>query len=488
MRFLQNWLPSTATIFFLFTACKDKPLQPENVTVALEITAPGHTVFSGGSLQLTATATLNNGKTSEVTPNVAWSIQPGTAGRITSSGLFTANNSMVGTETVRADYKGQSATFQIDVTKRAVSLAIWPVTAKIAAGGSLRFEAIAEYQGFIHEYVTDKVTWSITPGAAATIDNTGILRAKAGAAGFETVAGTFQDLTTKSQIEVQLQFASPIELVTIPAGTFIMGDNNSGNNDERPAHEVELSSFAIGKYEVTNEQYARYLTEAYAAGEILFESTLVTGKIGPFAGEIYTRLRGATEFPDHFIDVVQTENDLDFFAIPGFEKYPVVRMNWYGAAAFCAFYGFRLPTEAEWEMACRGGQQNAYGTSDGTISHDLANYQGTEGRDTFAGVAPVGSFPPNPYGIYDLSGNAGEFVFDLYAANFYTSSPRQNPIGPGPAKILAPLPGGLIVWRGGAWIFPSRFCRSAFRGATSDELDHNLLGAAFLGFRVARSL
>ncbi len=487
MRSLQNWLIPTATIFFLFAACKDKPLQPEDVTLALEITAPGRAVFSGGSLQLTATATLNNGKTSEVTPNVAWSIQPGTVGRISATGLFTANNNMVGVETVRADYKGQSATFQIEVSKRATTLAIWPVSGKVVAGGTLRFEAVAEYQGASLEYVTDKVAWSIAPGTAATIDNAGVLRATAGVAGIETVTGTFQSLSTKSRIEVQLQFTSSIELVTIPGGSFMMGDNE-GSNDEKPAHEVELSAFAIGKYEVTNEQYARYLTEAYAAGEILFESTLVTGKVGPFAGEIYTRLRGATEFPDHFIDVVQTENDLDFFAIPGFEKYPVVRMNWYGAAAFCAFYGFRLPTEAEWEMASRGGRQHAYGTADGMITHDLANYQGTEGRDTFAGLAPVGSFPPNPYGIYDLSGNAGEFVFDLYGANFYASSPRQNPIGPGPAKILAPLPGSFVVWRGGAWIYPARFCRSAYRGMIGVRLDHNYLSAAFVGFRVARSL
>jgi len=487
MRSLKNWLTPTVTIFFLFAACKDKPLQPENVTVALEITAPGRAVFSGGSLQLTATATLNNGKTSEVTPNVTWSIQPGKAGRINSSGLFSANNNQVGAETVRADYKGQAATFQIDVTKRATTLAIWPVIGKVAAGGSLRFEAIAEFQDVSHEYVTDKVSWSIAPAIAATIDNAGVLRARAGVAGIEIVTGTFQSLTTKSQIEVQLQFVSPIELVTIPAGSFMMGDNN-GSNNEKPAHEVELAAFAIGKYEVTNEQYARYLTAAYAAGEIFYESTLVSGKVGPFAAQTYTRLRGSPEFPDNFIDALQIGNNVDFFAIPGFEKYPVVRLNWYGAAAFCAFYGFRLPTEAEWEMACRGGRQNAYGTSDGTITHDLANYQGIDGRDTFAGLAPVGSFPPNPYGIYDLSGNAAEFVFDVYDANFYATSPRQNPIGPGPAMILAPLPGGLAIWRGGSWIDPSRFCRSAFRGTLDDQADHNYLSAAFGGFRVARSL
>jgi formylglycine-generating enzyme required for sulfatase activity len=178
----------------------------------------------------------------------------------------------------------------------------------------------------------------------------------------------------------------------------------------------------------------------------------------------------------------------EFRAIAGFENYPAVRLNWYGAAAFCAFYGLRLPTEAEWEKACRGGQQLAYGTSDGTISCDLANYQGAGGRDIFTSVAPVGSFPPNPYGLYDLSGNAAEFVSDIYDANYYASSPRQNPPGPGPARFFAPIPGGLALWRGGSWIDPPNRCRSAFRGTIRENADHNLLVEAIVGFRVARSL
>lgn len=481
---IKNWL----FLVLFITACKDKPLQPDNVTVGLEITAPAHSIFAGGSLQLTVTALLSNGKTNDVTPNVAWSIQPGTNGRISAAGLFSANNNRVGLEIVRADYKGQSATFQIEVTKRANTLAVWPVNSKVVAGGTLRFEAIAEYQDASREYVTDKVVWTISPGNAATIDNAGVLRAKAGVAGGETVTGTFQNLTMRSFVEVQLNFLSPFELVTIPAGSFIMGDNNSGNRNEQPAHEVELDAFAIGKYEITNEQYARYLTDAFAAGEIFYESTLVSGKIGPYVVQLYTRTSGAPEFPDIFIEAVPEGLGYNFVARPGFEKFPMVRMSWYGAAAFCAFYGYRLPTEAEWEKACRGGQLLNYGTSDGTVSHDLVNFAGTGGRDTFTGLAPVGSFPPNPYGIFDMSGNAAEYVFDTYDATYYAQSPRQNPIGPGPAMILAPRPGGLALWRGGSWIGPAATCRAAFRGVASDQPDLNYLSQSFIGFRVARSL
>jgi formylglycine-generating enzyme required for sulfatase activity len=474
--------------FIAFLAgCRDKPTQPD-LTVGLEITAPARSIYSGGSLQLAAIAKLSSGNTEEVTAYVRWSLQPGRAGRVNESGLFVATTNVTGTETVRADYKGQSAVTSIEVTKHAISLAIWPMNAKVEAGRTLQFEAIAEFQDASQEYVTAKAAWAVAPGIAATIDSAGRLRAKPGMLGNEAVTGNFQTLATTSRIEVQTQFTSLLELANIPAGNFIMGDDN-GRSNEKPAHEVFIDAFAIGRYEVTNAQYVAYLNQALAAGEIFTESGLITAKRGPFAGIIYGRMLGSFEFPEVFIEAVEIEpGELEFRVKPGYENYPVVRLNWYGAAAFCAFYGFRLPTEAEWEKACRGGQQLASGTQDGNINHDLANYQGREGRDQFMGLAPVGSFPPNPYGLFDMCGNAAEFVNDLYDAAYYANSPKQNPLGPGPAMVLGTLPGGLALWRGGAWIHSSQFCRAAFRGTILDQADHNLLGEAFAGFRVARTL
>jgi formylglycine-generating enzyme required for sulfatase activity len=444
-------------------------------------------IYSGGILQLAAIASFADGASGDVTSEAIWSNSPGRAGTVNKTGLFTAGTDSIGMETVRADYQGQTASIQIEVTKRAATLTIWPVRATVQSAGTIQFVATAEFQDASRAFVTNKTAWSLTPGAAATIDSNGVFRAKPGITGQEKVVGKFQALSTESEVRVQSTIEIPFEMVTIPAGSFVMGDDN-GRSDEKPAHEVFVDAFQIGKHEVTNAQYVAYLNQALAAGEIIYESFIVSGKRGPFAFLIYTKLCHSFEFPDEFTQVGLNDlGEIEFRAKPGFENYPVVRMNWYGAAAFCAFYGLRLPTEAEWEKASRGGQQLAYGTQDGTISHDLANYTGTAGRDVFEGLAPVGSFPPNPYGLYDMSGNAAEYVFDLYDANYYANSPSKNPMGPGPAMPLGQLPGSPI-WRGGSWIHPESACRSAFRGTIAGQAEHCFLSRAMVGFRVARSL
>ena len=122
------------------------------------------------------------------------------------------------------------------------------------------------------------------------------------------------------------------------------------------------------------------------------------------------------------------------------------------------------------------------------MSHDLFNYKGIGGSDVYEGLAPVGSFPPNPYGLYDMSGNAAEYVFDAYDREYYRYSPAQNPTGPGPTILLGRLPDNVALWRGGSWASYPFYCRSAFRGTIDDLADHSFLDNAIVGFRVARSL
>jgi len=492
MVFHGRWLLSMLMIVCTFTflvGCSEKPTQPGKMPTSLKITAPVFSIFSGGTLQLSAVATFTSGTSGDVTDEAVWTNLPGRAGRVKDGGLFVATLDSTGIETVRADYQGQTDSVDIEVTKGARSLAIRPVSVAIASGGKIQFEAIAEFHDASMEYVTDKVSWSLSPGVAATIDSSGLFSSKAGLNGLEIVTGLFQALSAQSRVRVQETLENPFEMVTIPAGSFVMGDDDSEWQSDKPAHEVTIDAFEIGKYEVTNEQYVAYLNDAIAAGEIMVESGVVTGRKGPFAWMTYLRLLGVPEFPDRFIEYVEVEPGAFAFRVkPGFGEYPVVRLNWYGAAAFCSFYGLRLPTEAEWEKACRGGQQLEYGTQDGSISHDLANYGGVGGRDIYEGLAPVGSFPPNPYDLYDMSGNAAEYVFDQYDENYYANSPTGNPTGPGPALLTEISSTDRAIWRGGSWLIGDRFCRSAFRGYIAYMENTSLLSYCFVGFRVVRSL
>ncbi len=486
--FGQRYFWVMASIFCLLLNCEKKPTQPDDLPLSLAISTPSRSIYVGGKIQLIALATLADKSTKNVTAEAVWSNYPAMAGTVNEAGLFSASLEQTGNEQIRADYCGQSATIQIEVTRRAIFLSVLPAQITLASGSSCQFEAVAEFSPDSIVYITDKVQWTVDDKAAGSIDSSGLFFAKPGKTGCDTVFAEYQLLLARGVVQVTEEYFCPFEMVLIPAGRFIMGDNN-GHPNEKPAHEVFLDAFEIGKYEVTNKQYVDYLNLALAAGEIIVSSGIVTGRKGPFAWLYYFRFHGSPEFPTEFIKYIETDDgNFQFVVNRGYENYPVIRVNWYGAAAFCLFYGLRLPTEAEWEKACRGGKQFEYGTIDGTISHDLANYYGTEGKDIYDSLAPVGSFPPNPFGLYDMSGNAAEYVFDSYAGDFYEISPAENPIGPGPENPVGMLAGRVALWRGGNWALQSYFCRSAFRGLYPDHVDASYLNQCGGGFRVARSL
>jgi len=156
-------------------------------------------------------------------------------------------------------------------------------------------------------------------------------------------------------------------LIWIRAGEFTMG-SDTASDDERPAHRVHVDGFWLGKYEVTNKQYGEYLKE-----------------------------HSGTTTPQYWED--------SEYNTP---EQPVVGVTRSDAASYCEWAGLRLPTEAEWEYAAAGGKGLAYPTSTGEIGNDLANIRGKGGRDTWLVPSPVGRFPPNPFGLYDMAGNAWE--------------------------------------------------------------------------------
>ncbi|MDD5291101.1 MAG: SUMF1/EgtB/PvdO family nonheme iron enzyme [Patescibacteria group bacterium] len=237
------------------------------------------------------------------------------------------------------------------------------------------------------------------------------------------------------------QIIPNITFVSIPGGTFQMG-SWEGDVFEKPVHTVTVSSFEMSAYEVTNAQYAAYLNAALASGEIIADHSLVFGK-----GQEYIT------FDTYYgpINRPWISYSCNIFSVAsGKENWPVVFVTWEGAKAFALYYGFDLPTEAEWEYACCGGKQYTYGTDDGTINSGKANYNGNVGspRD-------VGSYPKNPYGLYDMSGNVWEWFNDLFG--HYSSESVLDPTGPTSTQD------SIHGVRGGSWSSSSYHCRSAYR-------------------------
>jgi formylglycine-generating enzyme required for sulfatase activity len=215
-------------------------------------------------------------------------------------------------------------------------------------------------------------------------------------------------------------------MVLIPAGEFQMGGNDHDN--EKPIHTVYVDAFYMDKYEVTNKQYGKFMD--------------ATGYKAP-----------------------RYWSDSKYNA----PEQPVVSVSWHDAAAYAKWSGKRLPTEAEWEKAARGdltGKKYPWGDK---LTHDDANYKGTGGKDRWDNTSPVGSFSPNGYGLYDMTGNVCEWCSDWLGENYYSSSPKRNPTGPssGEKRVL----------RGGEWFyFPSDNLRCAGRSSSNPTYTILLVG------------
>ena len=222
--------------------------------------------------------------------------------------------------------------------------------------------------------------------------------------------------------------AKPTPMVLIPAATFLMGYPDM--DDTAPVHEVYVDSFYIDVHEVTNAQYFEFCSETDRA-------------LPEFWGmDVY---RSGPDFPDH----------------------PVMGISWLDAKAYAEWLGKRLPTEAEWEYAARGGLlHNKYPTGD-TLDSTVANYAKSDGP------VPVKSYPPNGYGLYDMTGNVVEWCADIYGFDYYSASPDSNPNGPAKGKFR--------VIRGGGWHTGPMCCSVYFRnGLRLNWRDFNV------GFRCVR--
>jgi len=247
-------------------------------------------------------------------------------------------------------------------------------------------------------------------------------------------------------------------LVFIPAGEFWMGSpDGKWNRDEHPRHKVRLEGYYIGKFEVTNAQFARfvkdtgYVTDAEKKGSGYGFTDQYWRKWDMVKGLSWRH----PMYPGDHID-----DKMD---------YPVLQVSWGDAAAYAEWAGLRLPTEAEWELAARAGTGTTFWWGEG--SHGKAIDDGYD--DGYVFTSSVGSSEPNPYGIYDMTGNAWEWCSDLYGKDYYAGSPARNPKGPST--------GTQRVIRGGTWGYGPGRIRPA--GRLGSIPDNNF---SFLGFRVAR--
>ena len=221
---------------------------------------------------------------------------------------------------------------------------------------------------------------------------------------------------------------NPPGMVLIPAGTFQMGsDDANASDDEQPVHPVHLEAFFMDIYPVTNEQYREFLNANPEWRKDGIDSKFHAGNyLLPWDGFGYP---------------------------PGKANHPVTYVSWYAALAYAISKGKRLPTEAEWEYAARGGLAGQTYPWGNDISPYRANYEGHLGNTT-----AVGQYSANGYGLYDMAGNVREWCFDLYRASFYAGSQdSRNPIcGSHPLQKLADLSSlafsyGPRVSRGGSW-------------------------------------
>jgi len=232
--------------------------------------------------------------------------------------------------------------------------------------------------------------------------------------------------------------------VLIDGGTYKMG-SNSGYSDEQPVHSVTVGSFYISQYEITNAQY------------VVFLNALGVSSNGSYGGSEYV------DMDDSGCQISYSSGA--FVVQSGKEDHPVIEVTWYGADAYCTWAGGRLPTEAEWEFAARGGTQSqGYTYSGSNTLSDVGWYS----DNSNSAAHPVGQKQANELGLYDMSGNVWEWCSDWYGSDYYSSSPATNPQGPSS--------GSRRVERGGGWFNDATNCRVAYRNYNNPEFSINDFG------------
>ena len=290
------------------------------------------------------------------------------------------------------------------------------VPESVKAGETVQLEVVA------HDADGDKLTysWEVSEGTVDAIGVWSVPSDATRATVLVRVGDGVNSAVTSSKISVEIvappdpsKPIGPQGMVSIPAGEFQMGSNApEAENDEQPVHTVYVDAFFMDEHKVTNLEYQKFLLANPQWQRDEIDSKFHNGKYL----KLWRGIRG-NDYPK------------------GKADHPVVYVSWYAAMAYAEWVGKRLPTEAEWEYAARGGlagKKYPWGDDDLIFAgqrgdvFDVDLSKANVGRigDTTA----VGKYPPNGYGLYDMAGNVWEWCLDKYNKDFYSMSPRENPL------------------------------------------------------------
>jgi formylglycine-generating enzyme required for sulfatase activity len=302
---------------------------------------------------------------------------------------------------------------------------------------------------------------------------------------------------------------APEGMVWIPGGPFWMGSDDDPEGIA-PRHQVAVSGFWMDKTEVTNAQFEAFVRATgykTTAERPPTDEELAHGDVPPERRVPFSVCYKPVDLPEG-TDLFRTPPIWWQFVagadwrhpegpdsdIKDRMNHPVVHISWHDAVAYCEWAGKRLPTEAEWEFAARGGldkQEFCWGNEkQGAGGKWRANtFQGrfpgyNSADDGYARTAPVASYPPNGFGLYDMAGNVWEWCSDWYSATYYRSSPRNNPKGPESGVAGRDTNLQAKVRRGGSFLCADNYCRRYLPSAR----DHNPPNdaASHTGFRCVK--
>ena len=395
-------------------------------------------------------------------------------------------------EATESNVVSWSFTYRVPATTYTLSIEATP-----AAGGDVSFD---------NSSWTDEASQTVNEGTQVTLyaaTETGYTFDGWYEDGNQISTANPYNLTVNANRELEAKFsviATVPETVQIEGGTFEMGDTkNKGSSNEKPVHTVTLTyDYEIGKYEMTNAQFLEFLNDAgvnstgQLNGHVVIDSSI--GEFGYSNGTFSLKKSGKGH-------------------------YPVIYVTWWGSIAYCnwlsqkegipvaydtsdgslldengasttnitAVKGYRLPTEAEWEYAARGGQHDISG---GTEAHDFTYagsntiddvgwYKGNSDNPTYpiyegTGTQKAGTKAANEAQIHDMSGNVFEWCQDGYNGDYYVNSPSQNPLNFTDDYSR--------VYRGGCWILSAFSCRVSHRSHTTPGSN-----SSYVGFRLART-